>query len=245
MILIIIIVIGLTVQVLHLSQRIGVHLTRKQLGGIETIVIGLHHFRQTGNEFIAAINGHIDLSGHRLVALGLDDQYATGTLGSIEGSTVFQHLDTLNVVDVKVSQDVVGVTVVQHLAVVLHIHEHTVDDDQRLGIAPERVDTLDEHGVTHTGNTATAHCANIGTKTLGNKGINAQLGIIVKMTGLTAHRSDGLTAIGLAEGIAVELAVGLAIADGTLLQVVTIDAHYDRTGVCGYFQLIISLFVGH
>ena len=162
-VILVIIEIGrLGVQVLHLAELVGIHPAHQQLGAVESVVIGSHHLRQGGHQFVAAIDGHVDLGGHRLVALGLDNQHAVGTLGTVEGRSVLQHLHALDVVHAQVGQHIVVVAIVQHIAVVLHIHQHIVDHHQRLGVGIERVDALDEHHITCAGDATAADGADVG-----------------------------------------------------------------------------------
>ena len=116
MVLIVIIIGGLAVQELHLAHEVGVHLACEQFGGIKPIGLSIHHFGQAWNELVAPVNGDVDFRGHRLVALGLDEQYAIGALGPIKGCSVLQYLYTLDVVHVEVGQQVVEVAVMKQFA---------------------------------------------------------------------------------------------------------------------------------
>ena len=126
MILVVIVIVGLAVEILHLTHEVGIHLTIEQLGGVEAVGVGIHHFGQPRHQVVASVNGDVNLGGHGLVALGLDDEHAIGALGAIECSTILQHLNTLDVVDIDVGQQVVEVAVVQHGALVLHVHDDII-----------------------------------------------------------------------------------------------------------------------
>ena len=137
MILVIIEIGGLVVQELHLANHVGIHGSVQQLCGIETIRVCIHHLRQTGHQLIASVDGHINLCGHRLVTLGLDGDDTISTLGTIEGGTVLEYRDCLDVVDIDISQEVIIITIVEHLTRVLHIHDHIIDNYQRLSVGIE------------------------------------------------------------------------------------------------------------
>ena len=199
-------------------------MTRQQLGGVETVFLGAEHLRQTGRQLVAAVDVDINLRGHRLVTLGLDDDHAIGTLGAIEGGTVLQHLYTLDIVDIEVGQQVVIITVVEHRAAILHVHQHVVDDHQGLCVGIERVDTLDEHCVAQSGRTAAVDHTHIGTQLLCYQRVDADFGIIVEPRSLSTAEGRCHALVCLAEGIAVESGVDLVAADGTLLEVVAFHA---------------------
>ena len=127
MILIVIEVGRVAVQILELIDIFG--LASQELRGVKTVVVRTHHLWQTRYQVKASVDGHVNLRGHTLVALCLDDEYAIGTLGTIEGSTILQHLNTLDIVHVQVGQHVVEVAVVQGRAVVLHVHDDIVNND--------------------------------------------------------------------------------------------------------------------
>ena len=251
MILVVIVVVGLAVEELHLAHHDGRHLACEQLGGVEAVALGIEHLGQARHLFEAAIDGDVDLGGHALVALGLDEEHAIGTFGTVEGGSVFQDRHALNVVHVQVGQQVVVVAVVKHLARILHVHHDVVDDDQRLGVGIERVDALDEHGVAQTGNAAAADGADVGTQLLGNERVDAQVRVVVKLVGNGTQRGRCRATVGFVKGLRVELAVGHARlvvgseGDGVLLQVVAVDAHDDRTGVVGHADFVVAFLVGH
>ena len=243
MILIVIEIGGVVVQELHLTE--GERLVGQQFGGVETVVLSTHHLRQTGDEFVTAVDGDINLGGHALVALGLDEDDAVGTFGTIDGGTVLQHLDTLDVVDIQVGQHVVEVTIVESSAVVLHIHDDIIDDHQRLHIAVERVDARHQQGVAQAHVTAAGYRTDIGAKTLGDEGVDAHFSGVVETTGLRALDGIGLALVELGEGLVVEVTVGHTVGNGALLEVVAVDTHLHRADVVGHFQRIATFLIGH
>ena len=252
MILVVIVVVGVAVQVLHLSELRGIGLVGQQVGGVEAVVVGVHHLRQTRDELVARVERDVDLCGHALVALGLDEEHAVGTLRTIESSTVLQHGDGLDVVDVQVCQQVVEVAVVEHGARVLHVHDDTVDDDERLGVGVQGVDALNEHEVTQAGDASVADAAHIGTQLLGDQRVDAQLRVVVEAVGLGAD--GGMRRLGILTGevLRVELGVGHSVScavsivdDGVLLEAEAFESHGDRPCVVGHFQFIESLLVSH
>ena len=114
-----------------------------------------------------------------------------------------------------------------------------------MGVGVKRVYALYEHGVTHAGNAAAADRAHVGPKALGDEGVDVQLSRIVELRGFAAQHGRGLTIVVLAEGAAVESAVGLAVGNGALLQVVAIDTHQYRARFLGDVQLVVAALVGH
>ena len=76
----------------------------------------------------------------------------------------------------------------KHGACVLHVEDHTIDDDERLHIGMQRVDALYEHEVAQAGNASVTDRAHVGTKLLRDKRVNAEFRIVGKVVGL---RTDG------------------------------------------------------
>ena len=245
MIGVVIIVGGIAVdklQVLHVGGE-----TREHLGGVEPVVLGTHHLGPAGHQLVLAVDGHVNLGGHAAVALGLDEQHTGSGLGTIDGGSVLQHGDALNVVHIQVGQDIVVISLMQHLAVVLHVGDDTIDDDQRLGVGLQTGDTADEHRVAHTQLSATRNGMDVGTQLLGHQRVDAQTGRVVEVLGRTADTGLRGRLIDGTEGTGVELGVSLAGLgpNGFLQQLIALDTHADAVDVLGYFQLVATLVVGH
>ena len=245
MIGIIIIIGGIAVdefQVLHVAGK-----SREHLGSIEAIVLGTHHLGLAGHQLELAVDGHVNLGGHAAVALGLDEHHTGSGLGAIDGGSVLQYGDALNIVHIQVGQDIVVISLMQHLAVVLHVGDDTVDDNQRLGVGLQTGDTADEHGVAHAQLSATRNGMDVGTQLLGYQRVDAQTGRVVEVLGRTADTGLRGRLIDGTEGTGVELGVSLAGlgSDGFLQQLIALNAHADAVDVLGYFQLVATLVVGH
>ena len=243
MVLVIIIVRGIAVDEAELAD-VG-RLVGQQLGGIEAVVLAAQHLGRAGHELVAAVDGDVDLGGHRLVALGVDEQHAGGTLGTVEGGTVLEHGDALDVVDVQVGQQVVVVAVVKHGAVVLHVGDDAVDDDQRLGVGLQAVEAGQQHDVTLGGVSAAAYAAHVGTEALADERVDALLGGVVEALGTAAQRGRGGLLVDGAEGGRVHTGVGGLAGDGLLQQLVAVDAHGETRGVVRHLDLVLSVLVGH
>ena len=252
MILVVIVIIGVAVEIFHLAEQRGIGLGSEKVGGIKAVVVGSHHLGQARNEFVARVNSHVDLRSHALVALGLDEQHAIGSLGTIEGGTVLQYSDCLNVVDVQIGKEVVEIAVVKHGACVLHVEDHTIDDDERLHIGMQGVDALDEHEVAQAGNASVTDRAHVGTELLRDKRVNAELGIVGKAVGLCTDGGAGSFTVLPSKILRIEFGIGngmhrcrFVVDNGVLLQAESFEPHGDRPCVLRNFQFIESLFVGH
>ena len=108
-----------------------------EFGRIDAELIGIHHIDSLRQEFEATTDAEVDTCCHRLVALGFNHHHAVGCLGTIDGSTVLQHGNLLDVLNHDVGKDVVEEAVVERRTGELHVLRHTVDDDERLGIGVE------------------------------------------------------------------------------------------------------------
>ena len=140
----------------------------------------------------------------------------------------------------------------EHGARVLHVHDDTVDDDERLGVGMQGVDALNEHEVTQAGDASVADAAHVGTQLLGNQRVDAQLSVVVEAVGLGAD--GGMRRLGILTGevLRVELGVGHSVScavsivdDGVLLEAEAFESHGDRPCVVGHFQFVESLLVSH
>ena len=246
-ILVVIVISRVAVEIFHGSER--TRLAGQQFGGVESIVLGLHHRGEFGNEFEARVDVHVDLRCHALVALGFDDEHTVGALGSVESRSVFHDGDVLDVVDIEVGEHIVVITIVEHLASVLHVHDDIVDDDERLRIGMERVDALDEHDVSNARDATARDGAHVSTELPLDERVDGQFGGVGKVVGRGLDISIGLRSIGGREGLMVESAVGhlalLGIIDSLLLQVVAFEFEDDGARVFGHFNLVAALLIGH
>ena len=100
----------------------------------EVVAIGrtVHHLEAVGSELHASVHANINLCGHAVAALGVDDDDAVGALCAVECRTVLYHLNALNVLGVETSKDVVEESFVEAGALFLQIDHITVDDEERL-----------------------------------------------------------------------------------------------------------------
>ena len=163
-VLAVVIVVGILVQELEVAHR-GVG-GLQHFRGIAAILLGAHHIDELGLERHAGRDAGGDAGGHGLVAARVDEDDAVGALGTIEGRAVAQHGDALDVGRRDVGQHVVVEAAVQHLAVALLVEDHAVDHDEGLGIAVERVQTVDEHHAAYAGRAATADGVDLGAQLL-------------------------------------------------------------------------------
>ena len=64
----------------------------------------------------------------------MDKNNAVGSLGTIEGRSVLNDLNTLDIVDIEVREHIIEITVVKHVATILHIQLYAINKYQWLGI---------------------------------------------------------------------------------------------------------------
>ena len=105
----------------------------------------VHHAEMLGNELHTHVCSGGNAGGERGVALGLYENHAVGTFGTIEGCSVAHDLHALNVVNIEVRENVVVESRVNHLAVVLHLRDDTVNDHQRLCATEIAANAADLH----------------------------------------------------------------------------------------------------
>ena len=60
----------------------------QHLRSIAAVLLGIHHRQEPRFESDTGRDVGRDTGGHRLVALGLDDDNTVGTLGTVQGSTI-------------------------------------------------------------------------------------------------------------------------------------------------------------
>ena len=104
----------------------------------------------------------------------------------------------------------------EHRAVVLHIGDNAVDDDQRLGVGLQAVQTGHQHHIALGGIGAAADGKHIGTKALTDERVDALLGGIVEIFGLTAQGSGGSTLVNRTESNGVHTCVSRLAGNGLL-----------------------------
>ena len=161
MVAIIIIVLGVAVQELQVIHIVCE--SRQQLCCIEAVVLCVHHLGQTGLKHILGIDIHVNLGGHALVTLGLDDQYATGSFRTIDGRSVLKDGYAFNIVHVQIGQNIVVIALMQHFAVVLHISNNTINDHQRLAVDLQARESANKHRATHCQMSAAGYGVDIST----------------------------------------------------------------------------------
>ena len=105
----------------------------------------IHHGGEVRLHRVAAIGDSIDAGCHAVSATGVDEDNAVSTLGTIDGSSVFENGNLLNIVYVNTGEDIVEEAVVNGCVTILQILHHTVKNDERLGGGVERIDTLNHH----------------------------------------------------------------------------------------------------
>ena len=122
-------------------QRVGVvvdvRIGAQHLSGIEAVLAGIHHVRCLWHQRDAHADVGIDAGSHRVATLRLDEHYAVGTLGAVEGSGVLQHRHLLDVLRVDVQQEVGVVAIVQRGTCLLHVLNDAVDDEEGLCVGVE------------------------------------------------------------------------------------------------------------
>ena len=245
MIGLIIIIAGIGIDKLHALYIRGE--SAQQLSCIEAIVLCTHHLWQTGLEHKLTVDIHINLGSHRLIALGLDEQDATSCLGTIDSRTVLQHGDTLNISNAQVGQQVIIVTGMQHLTVVLHVCDDTINHNQGLGICLKTGQTIHKHGITNTQLATAANRMDISTQLLCHQGVDAYLSRILETFGTTTGYRCCRTLIDRTERIRIKLCVGLFRigTDSFLQDLIALNTHTDTAHVLGHLQLIGTSLISH
>jgi len=169
---VVVVAVGIVVEEVEVLILLDVGNGAQQLGSIGAILRGIHHRGQLGDELHAGRYVGIDAGGHGLATLGVDEHHAIGTTGAIEGGGVLEHRHLLNVVGRDAGQDVVELAAVKRAAVALHVLLNAVDDNERLGIAGDAVQTTDEHRGTALGCCRAHDAVHVATQLVGNLGIN-------------------------------------------------------------------------
>ena len=98
----------------------------------------------------------------------------------------------------------------QHLTVILHVCDDTVDNHQRLGVGLEAGKSAHKHGVTYAELSAAGYRVDIGSQLFGHQRVDAQMGRIVEVLGTAADMRHCFLTIDGAECGWIKLGIGLA-----------------------------------
>ena len=142
---------------------------------------------------------------------------------------------------------IVEVALVKHLATVLHVHDHTVEHDERLSVALQRVQSCNVHGVARSQVASSRDGSDVTSQSLADEVVYAHIGRIAEVRG--CHLSAGLSGSGVvgAERGGVQPSVNAVevLSDGPLLQVVAVDLHRHGRNVAWDRQFVMTVAVGH
>ncbi len=188
----------------HIGHLVGQHLC-----GIESVFLIVEHLGQTRHQLETTANIHIDAGSHTLITLGIDENHAVGTFGTIDGTTVLEYGDILDILHIDVGEDVVVVSAVQHALIVLQVSEYTIYDYKRLRIALQGVDTLHEHHVALSRIGAAGYAADVGTQTLLDDGIDAHIHTVVVDVCGVSYATSGSAAVITAESRCIKTGIHL------------------------------------
>ena len=132
----ILVVVGIGVQELNLgtSEVAAVRNCTNQFRDVVAILLTIHDLHGLGGLFKATVGTNLDSSHHALAATGVDEHDAVGTFCTVESGTVLEDFNAFDVFGVDDVEDIVQEALVKRGAVILHVHDDTIDDDQRHGI---------------------------------------------------------------------------------------------------------------
>ena len=132
-----------------------------------------------------------------MTALGLDEDDAGGTLGTVECGGVLQDSNLADVLGIDVKQQVGVVAIVERRARLLHVLHNAVDDYQRLCIGIQRTETADEHGSTVAGTSRAGDAADVGAHQLLDVGLDGLRGGVLNIGRRGSHDGRGIVVHGL------------------------------------------------
>ena len=136
----------------NVAVGIYIHCTDKVIG-VHAISLGTQHILCRRSKSYTGIDVCCNAGSHALTTFCIDENYTIGCTCTIDGCTVLENLYVTYIVYVNCIEDIVVKTHVDRLVTLLHIPNDTVDNEQRLCIRVQRVDTADKHRVTDTGST--------------------------------------------------------------------------------------------
>ena len=97
----------------------------------------------------------------------------------------------------------------QHLAIILHVSDNAVNDDQRLCISLQTGKSTHEHGATHCQLSATCYRMDVSSQLLGHQRVDALTSRIVEIQSCTGNGRSGGSLVDRTESIGIELSIGL------------------------------------
>ena len=255
------------VLVVHIVVEVAgvlVHERRQRCGGLEVInglgrgtdelshivaiLVGIHHLGLLGHEFETSEGADVNASYLAMATLGGDAEDTVGTLGTIEGRTIIENLNGFDVFGVNDVEYVIEETIVEGRTVVLHIPHDAIDNDEGLCVGIERTDTIDKHGCTLCGHTATADSADVGVEVVLNIVFNGNgAGFLCNHLGI-CHNVNTILIESLEVG-SVEVGVLICCTlDGNLgsvvLGVAFGNGHVESRDVFGDFDGVSTIVVG-
>ena len=244
-------IIGVLVQELDVANRVRVLLDvigrTDILGQIAAILVGIHHGQLRGIQLKSAIHTHVDARGHALSTLRCNFDHTVRSFRSIQRSTIVQYFYLLDILDVEQIEQIVIISVVKRCAVILHVPNHTIHNDQRLSDGVQRVDTVDEHGSTLSRKSTTGHDAERAVQRVFHFTLNGNRARIINRCCRIGHQGCSVLIEWYGSNL---VAIQLDILTGSCLdrQLHRVVIRTGNIQCCDKFrstQGVLTVFVGH
>ncbi|OQC02023.1 MAG: hypothetical protein BWX77_01497 [Bacteroidetes bacterium ADurb.Bin090] len=127
----------------------------QQLAGINPVLIGVHHRNISGFGNHAGHNAKVNFSNSTLTPLGFYTNDSVGSLAPVERRTVFQYRDALNVVHINIHQNIGLKAFKNGLNIGNIVPYYTVNNQQRMCLGIQRIQTTDKKQASYAGQTGT------------------------------------------------------------------------------------------
>ena len=154
---------------------------------ISVVLLAIENTKRAGDKLHAAIDANTNLGGHALTALGVDNDNAVTTLGTIECCTVLDNLNALDVLRVDACEKVVVETFVHRLTVILGVNHVAIQDDERLCIGIDVGHTTNVHIRADAWHAVTQSCMHVTCQQTFNILVNGDAAAFINVSSLLRY----------------------------------------------------------
>ena len=244
MILIIVVIAAVLVEELELT--VGGVSGFQHFRSIAAVLAGIHHrdILRLKDHTCRNIGGNA--GSHRLITACLNQDNTVRAFRAIESRSITNYGHLLNIGRIQVRQNVIIESAVQQRTVVLLVDNHTIDDDERLSIHIERVQTLYEHDVTDARGTVSCHRIDLSTQLLLDFILDVDGIGIFEIGGRVVAEHIGLLTIVRREcgGIEYHFSLLLTLSHTYTNRIMVGSADEKGAGEQWNFQLIFTVVIG-
>ncbi len=180
-----------------------------------------------------------------MTTLGGNLNDTISTFRTVESSTVAENFYLFNVFGVNEVENVVIETIVNSGTIVLHIPDDTINNNEGLCIGIQRIDTIDKHHTTLSGNTTTTYHTNGSIEFVLNLVFNGNCRGSV-YCGNTTIKDVYIIFIECLEMGRIYVGIIVCISVETNLNgIIAIGGNIERSDMFGHLNGVLTVFISH